>query len=118
MCQARIYFLCFFVSLQKIRCPLLIYALYYLPTETVVITVLDFSENFHENVCIEVLNKVVACQHGFCYFISKFSCDFHNTSFLAVFYKSCCPALVNANDEIFKLLLAWLKVGKHKNCTL
>ena len=62
--------------------------------------------------------KLLPANMGFVnYFISKFSCDFHNTSFLAVFYKSCCPALVNANDEIFKLLLAWLKVGKHKNCS-
>ena len=34
------------------------------PRETAVDTVLDVSENYHGNVDIEVLSKVVAYQHG------------------------------------------------------
>ena len=35
-------------------------------TETAVDIVLDVLKKSHENVCSEVLGKIVACQHGIC----------------------------------------------------
>ena len=49
-------------------------------TETAVDIVLDVSENSQGNVCIEVLSKVIAHQHGFVNYSGlKFSPDFRNT---------------------------------------
>ena len=45
--------------------------------------VLDVLENFHGNVYIEVLSKVVACQHVANHSWLKFSLDFQSTEKLS-----------------------------------
>ena len=48
-------------------------------TATPVDIVLHVSENFHGNNCSEVISKVVACQHGICYYSRlKFLLDLQN----------------------------------------
>ena len=60
--------------------------------------VLDAPENFHGNVCTEVLSNIVACQHVFVNYSGlKFSQIFRTQrTFFEVFYKSSRASLINA----------------------
>ena len=83
------------------------------PTETVVDIVLDVLENFHENFCIKVLSKVVACQQGVCqlFRIKIFPQVFiTERSFLEVFYKSNCSTLINTVKKYLNFRSSGAKV--------